>query len=602
MTAIAGIELLRVRGSGGFADVHEADEPALSRRVAVKLFRTRVDNQGRRSFEREAAATGRLTGIRHVVQVYRSGVTDDGHPYLVMELMDGSLEDLLAHGPVPAPDVVRAGVLLGRALLAAHAAGVLHRDIKPANVLIDRYGEPALSDFGIAGLADSGGNTFLYAFTADHAAPEVFDHTTPTAAADVYSLASTLWTAIEGHAPFTRLEDEGALSFMRRVQATPCLSSPAAAAFDPALDELLRSAMVKDPAQRPTLEQFVEQLASIGPATVPAVASGGEPLAAPRPHSGGATFGAPTDDPVAPSADAAAAEHTPGSAARRTFGLVAAAVLLVVLGGLVVWAATRTQDDASAQGGDRAGASETTTTTTAATSTETSTTSIPPDDRRDGVSDVRPASDTGVSDTSGVLRAELETFAATTDVPTVRNAVTTKAVTTDDLGFGVLPSRIDYAATNASNTTECLRILADDLVITGAAGALWFDGQQALGINAVRFDTELQAQHYAWATDLFFGVGDEHCDGWPQSQVAVNPERVVIDRQDFPLDVGDAQWVSAIEDEPKIAGFDGGILYQVTVQRGTLVLVASVASMSEGLAPADAAASLQAAIAPFLAD
>ena len=206
--------------------MYEANEPALSRPVAVKLFRARVGGDDRRSFEREATAMGRLSGIRNVVQVYRSGVTEDDHPYLVIELMDGSLADLLEQGPVPARDVCRAGVLLGRALHAAHAEGILHRDIKPANILIDRYGEPALSDFGIASLADSGGNSFIYAFTAEHAAPEVFDRPDPSPAADVYSLASTIYTAMEGHAPFARDESEGALAFMRRVQETPCPSAP----------------------------------------------------------------------------------------------------------------------------------------------------------------------------------------------------------------------------------------------------------------------------------------------------------------------------------------------------------------------------------------
>ncbi|MHB1138439.1 MAG: serine/threonine-protein kinase [Microthrixaceae bacterium] len=607
MSSIAGIELRGLRGSGGFADVHVADEPALSRQVAVKLFRVRVGSQERRSFEREATAMGRLSGIRNVVQIHRSGVTDDGHPYLVMQLMDGSLEDLLAEGPVPARDVCRAGVLLGTALLAAHAEGILHRDIKPANVLIDRYGEPALSDFGIASLSDSAGNSFLYAFTADHAAPEVFDHTVPSPAADVYSLASTLWTAMEGCAPYERLEDEGALTFMRRVQDSPSPSSPAAAAVDPGLDELLRRAMAKDPAERPSLEELVAGLG--GYASALEHTTGGAPLVVPaRPHSGRATSGAPTADPH-PHPHPGPGSSGSGSSSRpRTLRLALVGVLLVLLGGLVVWGATRDRDDSAAPGAERAAANGPTTTDESTTdggaadpSATTATTSAPShDSRRDGVSDVRPADDTGLSDTSGVLRSRIEDFAASTDQSLVRNSVTTQAVSADKLGFGSLPSRVDYAATNAANTTECLRILVDDLVIVGAAGSLWFDGQRALGLNAVEFETELQARQYAWSTELFFGIGDKHCSGWPADRVAVDPTDLVVDRRDFSLDAPGTSWVAAIDDEPNMAGFDGGILYQVTVQVDTTVLVASVSSISDGLAPAEAGAILHAAIAPFL--
>ncbi len=228
MPVIEGLEHLRLIGGGGFADVFAAHEPAFSRDVAVKVFRSRVGDADRDSFEREAQAMGRLSGIRNVVQVYRSGITEDQHPFLVMELMRGSMQDRLLEGPVPVGDVCAVGVLIGRALAEAHARGILHRDIKPANVLIDRYGEPALSDFGISSLPGAGASASIGAFTAEHAPPEVFEDARTVAASDVYSFASTLCTLMDGHPPFARSDDEGPLTFMQRVKDTPCPTSLAA--------------------------------------------------------------------------------------------------------------------------------------------------------------------------------------------------------------------------------------------------------------------------------------------------------------------------------------------------------------------------------------
>jgi serine/threonine protein kinase len=95
---------------------------------------------------------GRLTGHPNIVGVLQVGETEGGYPYLVMQFhRRGSLDARIRRvGPLPLEEVLRLGVRMAGALVTAHRVPILHRDIKPANILYTDYGEPALSDFGIA--------------------------------------------------------------------------------------------------------------------------------------------------------------------------------------------------------------------------------------------------------------------------------------------------------------------------------------------------------------------------------------------------------------------------------------------------------------------
>ncbi len=618
-----GLELLGLVGSGGFADVHEAAEPALSRHVAVKLFRARIDGNDRRSFEREAGAMGRLSGIHHVVQVYRSGVTEGGHPYLVMELMQGSVADLLVDGPIAVTDTCAAGVLLALALGAAHAEGIMHRDIKPANVLVDRYGEPALSDFGISSLSESDASSSLFAFSAEHSAPEVFDLARSTSAADVYSLASTLFTMMEGGAPFARAPEEGPLAFMRRVQTTPCPPCIAAAAVDPALDELLSAALAKQPEDRPNIDEMVDGLSRfsgtddrrVGPIPVPrrtgpsaglagagSITSDPPGAATSAPGSGsgsgsesGSGSGSGSDDPA----------ERPRPRSGRVVTLAAAAVIaLLVVGGIVGVVASR-------DGGDEPDPAERTVAeqsvaspdgdSTDGDSTDGVATTEPPR-RADGVTNVRRAQMQGLRDDSGMLRDRIDRFASTTSASAVRESTVRNDVTGEDLDFGRLPAELDYAATNLLGNEDCGRIYLDDVIITGAAGSIWSDGRQIVLVNAVELHTELEAQQYYWSTALFLGLGQGDCAGWPRKGPAVNPEDLTVTRRDFPLSTEIPEVLTVIDDTPDLGGIDTGIAYQALSRIGRVVLVISVGSAPDGADPAVATAVLDEALAAFASD
>ncbi len=194
---------------------------------------------------------GALSDHPGIVTLYDAGYTRDERPYLVMPYVaGGTLHDRIVNsGPMSWQDVTALGVRLSGALETAHRAGVLHRDIKPANVLCSDYGEQ-LSDFGIARI-QGGHETRSGVITASvaHAAPEILDAKPPTAQADVYALASTLYEAVNGRAAFAGDHHEGLVPLIRRVltEAPPDLR-PGGVPDEVA--SVIEAAMAKDPRDR----------------------------------------------------------------------------------------------------------------------------------------------------------------------------------------------------------------------------------------------------------------------------------------------------------------------------------------------------------------
>ncbi|OWY60554.1 hypothetical protein B7486_68555, partial [cyanobacterium TDX16] len=193
---IPGYRDLHVIGRGGFAEVFAAVQPAFGDRVvAVKVLMVDALDEGTQErFERECHAAGRISWHPNVVNVYDSGITEDGRPYLVMEHMSrGSLADLVAQGVVSWQEAAALAVPLAGALEAAHRAGTLHRDVKPQNVMLGHLDEPKLTDFGIARVEGStASSSRTMRATLAHAPPEALDGKS-SVAGDVYSLASTTY-------------------------------------------------------------------------------------------------------------------------------------------------------------------------------------------------------------------------------------------------------------------------------------------------------------------------------------------------------------------------------------------------------------------------
>jgi non-specific serine/threonine protein kinase len=251
-------------GRGGFGIVYKCTQVDLDRTVAIKVLTAELDTN-RERFLREQRAMGRLTGHPNIVGVLQVGETDSGYPYLVMQYHpQGSLEARIQRlGPLPVDEVLRLGVKLAGALEMAHRLGILHRDVKPANILLTEYGEPALSDFGIAHIA-GGFKTATGTFTGSPAftAPEILSGDPPGRASDIYSLGATLFAALTGHAAFERRSGEQIVAQFLRIASESAPDLRESGVPDDAAS-VVEKAMARDPQDRPSASAMGEELQRI---------------------------------------------------------------------------------------------------------------------------------------------------------------------------------------------------------------------------------------------------------------------------------------------------------------------------------------------------
>jgi serine/threonine-protein kinase len=321
--------LAEVIGSGGMATVHRALDTRLDRVVAVKLLRREViaDPDIAMRFRREALAA---TVLRHpnIVACLETG-TDDGQPFLVMELIEG--EDLTARlrrgGRLAPAEAARIGLDVARALGVAHVRGIVHRDVKPGNILLARDGRAMVTDFGIARLAaDAEGAVPGTTLGSVHYfSPEQATGATTTAASDVYSLGLVLFETLTGQRAWSG--DTTTQLVAVRIDAPP----PSPRAIRPevpaGLDAVVTRALDPDPARR-----F---------ANGNALAAALEPLVAyPDPSSLTAAFDTTTlaaAAPIAPPLRPVLASPAPRSApALRTSRAVAGPLVVLVIVASVV--------------------------------------------------------------------------------------------------------------------------------------------------------------------------------------------------------------------------------------------------------------------------
>ncbi len=380
---IASYENAELIGQGGFGAVYRAVDAVHGRDVAIKVLPSWLDEKGRRRFDRERETMGLLGAHPNVMPVHDSGYTTDDEPYIVMDLATGgSLQDRLASGRLEWLEAVAVIVPIAAATQAAHDRGVVHRDIKPDNILIDAFGTPKLTDFGVAAVASNVTNTASTAATVAHAAPEqLLGHAT-TPAVDVYALGSTLHTLLTGSAPFTRLDDEAIGAIVTRVLNDPPPDLRPYGVPESVVVAIER-ALAKEPEQRqPSAAALAEQLATAAGMTfdamrppVGASISGptvvaGTPLGAA--DSGGAVARIVDSSRTGDHGGAPPVPTGRGAEQGRRWGLIAgiggsaALVLAVGIGALA----------ATGGGGTTTSTSVETTTTTASTTTSTTSTTV----------------------------------------------------------------------------------------------------------------------------------------------------------------------------------------------------------------------------------
>ena len=248
---IPGLSQLSVLARGGFATIYRAIQDSIGREVAVKVEnRTLESERDQRRFLREARAAGQMSAHPYVVDLHDVGVTEDQHPYMIMELCAGSYADRMRVGPLSPAETREVGIKIADALAVAHECGVLHRDVKPANLLISRFGEPLLADFGLAVLAETRETSItLEVNTPAYAPPETFQSGPPTPAVDVYGLSACLYALLSGHPPRFQRDPNPSLLSLLELFDEPIPDVPG---VPTELVDVLRMGMANDPLARPT--------------------------------------------------------------------------------------------------------------------------------------------------------------------------------------------------------------------------------------------------------------------------------------------------------------------------------------------------------------
>jgi serine/threonine-protein kinase len=252
--------LIREIGHGGMSLVFlaERDDGQFTQQVALKLLRPGHDSeidQGRFRAERQI-----LASLNHpnIARLLDGGVTDDGLPYLVMELVDGEpIDRYCERKSLSLRQRLDAFVTVAEATQFAHRNLIVHRDLKPSNILVTRDGQVKLLDFGLAKLLEPSGEervtvTTQRWMTPEYAAPEQIVRHATTTLTDVYQLGAVLYEMLTGRLPFGSRE-RSAFELERAIlEQEPSLPSALASrsALRGDLDAIVLKALRKEPEQR----------------------------------------------------------------------------------------------------------------------------------------------------------------------------------------------------------------------------------------------------------------------------------------------------------------------------------------------------------------
>jgi eukaryotic-like serine/threonine-protein kinase len=225
---IANYEIVAPIGAGGMGRVYEARHVVLQRRVALKVLRASAAEspQMRVRFLNEARA---IAAIEHpnVVTIYDAGVSEDGIPFLAMELLEGeTLAKRIATRRLSLTEATLVVSDLAAGVAAAHARNIIHRDLKPANIILVRGAggveSAKILDFGVAKLLGAlappeqdVSRTGFVVGTPGYMAPEQCLGSTVDARADLFAIGVIFYRALAGESPYPSSASSGTAAHLR---------------------------------------------------------------------------------------------------------------------------------------------------------------------------------------------------------------------------------------------------------------------------------------------------------------------------------------------------------------------------------------------------
>jgi eukaryotic-like serine/threonine-protein kinase len=292
---LRGYELLERLGGGGMGDVYRAGDPGLGRDLAVKVMK--VDWQGVASAEQRFLREARVTGsLQHpgIVPVYNIGRLADGRLHYTMRLVRGcTFADILkenAGKPERLPELLSIFEKVCQAVAYAHSKHVIHRDLKPSNIMVGRFGEVQVMDWGLAKLMTAGEQGCVSAPSAEEASgtrihteagetpPEMTrmgrEMGTPAymppeqalgewdavdERADVFALGAILCEILTGQPPYTGRDSEEALRKARRGDSSEASARLQKCSAEESLTALCRACLSAERASRPRHAEDVAQ-------------------------------------------------------------------------------------------------------------------------------------------------------------------------------------------------------------------------------------------------------------------------------------------------------------------------------------------------------
>ncbi len=294
-TRLGPYEILGPLGAGGMGEVYRAQDPRLSREVALKVLPPQFtgDSDRMRRFEQEARAAGMLNHP-NILTIYDIGSVD-GNVYVVSELLIGrTLRERMKESPIPVRKVTDYSLQMARGLSAAHDKGIVHRDLKPENIFITQDSRVKILDFGLAKLTapepasgqhsvlqtiDAGTEPGVMLGTMGYMSPEQVRGRNVDHRSDIFSFGAILYEMLSSRRAFPGDTSADVITAILKGEPQDVISS--GVQLPPGLQHVVQHCLEKDPEERfQSIRDLAFQLEMISGISGTAASSASVPAAA----------------------------------------------------------------------------------------------------------------------------------------------------------------------------------------------------------------------------------------------------------------------------------------------------------------------------------